>query len=185
MNPYREEFTKITWTTLLTILSVKMTNWFQYQRVIPESRSTWLWSRWQSCITVSLKSVIRNNDHYFQSGKKSFHFVRPKTEDRSDMEVVIPITCWCSHAYMVMLRLLSTGGSASLWKTRISRNVSVVLSRVWAGKSSRAVPGADTPLQQTSLMPEFLITTYPRVWKCKILIDSAELRTFFAKISGE
>ena len=31
------------------------------------------------------------NDHYFQSGKKSFHFVRQKTEDRSDMEVVIPI----------------------------------------------------------------------------------------------
>ncbi|MCI6327767.1 MAG: site-specific integrase [Bacteroidales bacterium] len=27
----------------------------------------------------------------FQSGKKSFHFVRQKTEDRSDMEVVIPI----------------------------------------------------------------------------------------------
>ena len=53
------------------------------------------------------------NDHYFQSGKKSFHFVRQKTEDRSDMEVVIPI-----------------------------------------------IP----PLQQTLLMPEFLITTYPRVW---------------------
>ena len=31
------------------------------------------------------------NDHYFQSGKKSFQFVRQKTEDRSDNEVVIPI----------------------------------------------------------------------------------------------
>ena len=31
------------------------------------------------------------NDHYFKSGKKSFRFVRQKTQDRSDMEVVIPI----------------------------------------------------------------------------------------------
>lgn len=36
-------------------------------------------------------SHLTYNDHYFQSGKKSFHFVRQKTEDRSDMEVVIPI----------------------------------------------------------------------------------------------
>ena len=36
-----------------------------------------------------------------------------------------------SQAYMVMLRFLLTGGSASLWKTRTSRNVSAVLSRVW------------------------------------------------------
>ena len=31
------------------------------------------------------------DDHYFKSGKKSFRFVRQKTQDRSDMEVVIPI----------------------------------------------------------------------------------------------
>ena len=43
-----------------------------------------------------------------------------------------------SQAYMVMLRFLLTGGSASLWKTITSRNVSAVLSRVWAGRSSQA-----------------------------------------------
>lgn len=31
------------------------------------------------------------DDHYFKTGKKSFRFIRKKTEDRSDMEVVIPI----------------------------------------------------------------------------------------------
>lgn len=31
------------------------------------------------------------DDHYFKSGKKSFRFIRQKTEDRSDTEVVIPI----------------------------------------------------------------------------------------------
>ena len=31
------------------------------------------------------------NDHYFQSGRQSFQFVRQKTEDRSEMEIVIPI----------------------------------------------------------------------------------------------
>ena len=40
---------------------------------------------------------------------------------------------------------------------------SAVLSRVWAGKCSQAAHGADTPLRQTLLTPEFLITTYLRV----------------------
>ena len=31
------------------------------------------------------------DDHYFKSGKKSFRFIRKKTEDRSDTEIVIPI----------------------------------------------------------------------------------------------
>ena len=41
--------------------------------------------------------------------------------------------------------------------------MSDVLSRVGAGRSSRAVLDADTPLPRTLLTPEFLITTYPRV----------------------
>ena len=31
------------------------------------------------------------DDHYFKSGRKSFRFIRKKTEDRSDTEIVIPI----------------------------------------------------------------------------------------------
>lgn len=42
------------------------------------------------CPDIGAAAHLTYNDHYFQSGKKSFHFVRQKTEDRSDMEVVIP-----------------------------------------------------------------------------------------------
>ena len=101
------------------------------------------------------------NDHYFQSGKKSFHLYRLSLIRLQHRLLKGP---WYSREFMVMLWLLLTGGSASLWKTRTSRNMSVVLSRVWAGKSSRAVLGADTPLPRTLPMPEFLITIYPRVW---------------------
>ena len=31
------------------------------------------------------------DDHYFKSGRKSFRFIRKKTKDRSDTEIVIPI----------------------------------------------------------------------------------------------
>ena len=74
-------------------------------------------------------AYLTYNDHYFQSGKKSFQFVRQKTEDRSDNEVFIPI-----------IPPLQT-----------------ILDQI-------AAHGADTLSQPTSLMPEFLITTYPRVW---------------------
>ncbi len=34
---------------------------------------------------------LEYDDHYFKSGRKSFRFIRMKTEDRSDTEIVIPI----------------------------------------------------------------------------------------------
>ena len=46
--------------------------------------------RFAPCLDIGAAAHLTYNDHYFQSGKKSFHFVRQKIEDRSDMEVVIP-----------------------------------------------------------------------------------------------
>ncbi len=45
------------------------------------------------CNGFNLADAARlvNDDHYFKSGRKSFRFIRKKTEDRSDTEIVIPI----------------------------------------------------------------------------------------------
>ena len=57
---------------------------------------------------------------------------------------------------MVMHKHQSKRGSASLWKTGTSRNVFAVLSRVWAGRSSQAAPGADIMEEHKGLTPEQL-----------------------------
>ena len=84
-------------------------------------------------------------------------------------------------------------------------NTSDVLSRVWAGKSSQALYGLDKApeverwsryyggTQRTCSGAAEGVDCYGEEClkcshlggKCKILIDSAELRTFFAKISGK
>ena len=46
--------------------------------------------RFAPCPDIGAAADLTYNGRYFQSGKKSFHFVRQKIEDRSDMEVVIP-----------------------------------------------------------------------------------------------
>ena len=121
------------------------------------------------------------NDHYFQSGKKSFQFVRQKTEDRSDNEVVIPIipplqTILDQIAAPPIKGSLVFPGISGDAMTPIERRKRVAMENQNIKKRVRRLvksmgwevqpscTGADTLSQLTSLMPEFLITTYPRVW---------------------